>query len=789
MEKNILRCYVSYSYDDLDRDSLDELLKELEKIAGKNLEVIYDFTKKGVGWDINRFMELINTVEVVLIILTPSYKEKVINRKDSGVYKEYKYIYQRYSELLEKKLEFESYSEFSIIPILFSGTKETSIPEDIKHLDYKEFVGFRAFRNKDGKLIIPESCISKYKKELNDVVTELKTVKTFKSKDFEKTKDKLFDELFLDLREELKGGIKYLDLNEIKKRRDIFVKTNVYRKIEAQSGYFIIGRKGSGKSTIITFVENKNINRYESIISIEANKFNLESLFAYMTGGSLTSDLNNIFKKTTVFSNIWELYFRLCTMILFISLKEKDDLNKFQLERIGSIENFFKINFIKDGLEKDSYDKIFEVLLPVIFDYCLGKNNEFLEDCIKNARNETSLLFSDIHRKATFDNFFKFVVGGKVANDFEEIISHSRRKILITLDGFDTAFYDYRSTSTSKYDDKNLSDERTKLEIEWLRSLIHLIIKIKRDKRKVCNFYKLLDFCITIPKDRFSEIESLDRDIDAYYQRYYEINWSGIELAILLRKRLEVYSGKKTIKELSPERRLDISIKESFPNIPKVVEVIFNSKKYSIPIFLYVLRYTFWRPRDILLYFANIFALAKNFQERNYNINSFAIERAINRASYEVINSQFIKEFKFSFTNIEEIISIFRNSKQILSYKELNNLISKCVFKYAYGSQNIEDFKQKLKILYEIGFLGIEINEELKDKLDIISDYAFYFNELMFPLLHIINNQKSLEKCKFVIHPIFVKYLSLDSCNDKLILHFTWEYLYQMEAFLFSNTL
>jgi len=189
------------------------------------------------------------------------------------------------------------------------------------------------------------------------------------------------------------------------------------------------------------------------------------------------------------------------------------------------------------------------------------------------------------------------------------------------------------------------------------------------------------------------------------------------------------------------------------------------------------------------LHFANIFALAKNFQERNYNVNTLAIERAINKASYEVIESQFIKEFEFSLTNIKEIISIFRNSKQILSYKELNNLISKCVFKYAYGSRNIEDFKQKLKILYEIGFLGIEINKELKDKLDIISDYAFYFNELMLPLLHIVSTQASLEKCKFVIHPVFVKYLSLDSFNDKLILHFTWEYLHQMEAFLFSNIL
>jgi len=612
----MLRCYVSYSYDDLDRDSLDALLKELKKIVGKNLELIYDFDKKGVGWDINRFMELLNTVEVVLIILTPSYKEKVINRKDCGVYKEYKCIYRRYSELSEKKLNFESYSEFSIIPVLFSGTKKNSIPEDIINLSFKDFVGFRAFRNKGEKLIIPESCKTKYKKDLNDIVTELKIAKTFKSKEYKKTKDKLFDELFLDLREELKAGINYLNFNEIKKRSDIFVKTNVYRKIEAQSGYFIIGRKGSGKSTIITFVENKKNSRYKGIISIEANKFNLESLFAYTTVGSLKSDINNIFKKTTVFSNIWELYFRLCTMILFVSLKEKDDLNKFQLERIGSIENFIKINFIKDGLENYSYDGIFEVLLPVIFDYCLGKNNEFLEGCINSARNEISLLFSDIHRKATFDNFFKFSVGEKIANDFEEIVSHSRRKILITLDGFDTAFYDYRFTSISKFNDKNMSDERTKLEIEWLRSLIQFIMKIKKDIRKECNFYKLLDFCITIPKDRFSEIENLDRDIDAYYQRYYEINWSGIELAILLRKRLEVYSGKKTVKELNPEKRLDIIMQESFPNIPKEVEVIFDSKKYSIPIFLYVLRYTFLEAKGYIIALCKYICISKKFSRK-----------------------------------------------------------------------------------------------------------------------------------------------------------------------------
>jgi hypothetical protein len=74
----------------------------------------------------------------------------------------------------------------------------------------------------------------------------------------------------------------------------------------------------------------------------------------------------------------------------------------------------------------------------------------------------------------------------------------------------------------------------------------------------------MLDFCIAVPKDRYLEIQRIERDSYRNWHRGVPLNWSGIELAILLRKRLEVLTGKKTHKN-TPQKEIGGSIKCGSP--------------------------------------------------------------------------------------------------------------------------------------------------------------------------------------------------------------------------------
>jgi len=94
------------------------------------------------------------------------------------------------------------------------------------------------------------------------------------------------------------------------------------------------------------------------------------------------------------------------------------------------------------------------------------------------------------------------------------------------------------------------------------------------------------------------EIMSNERDAYRYIGKYHDIKWSGIELAIMLRKRLEVIIGESTNKDDRPPARLDWILRQ-FPCIPQRSLVSVGGKEYEMSVFIDVLRHSFWRPREI----------------------------------------------------------------------------------------------------------------------------------------------------------------------------------------------
>jgi hypothetical protein len=406
----------------------------------------------------------------------------------------------------------------------------------------------------------------------------------------------------------------------------------------------------------------------------------------------------------------------------------------------------------------------------------------FVNDCITGARSQASFFLTDIGVRFSRERYLGFVFGVELLDRFRKVMETFNRRFLVTLDGFDTAFDSFRLVGV-RAGNADVLRRRTHFEIDWLRSLLSLAIQAKRSQDYL---YNMLDFCIAAPKDRFMEVRRIERDSYRHWHRWCSLTWSGIELGILLRKRLEVLAEYQTDRNSSPRQRLEEILRHKiFTNIPIDISFEYNGKNYSMPLFMYVLRHTFWRPREVLLYYAGILALAEDMKRWRYDITTDALRKCVKATTTTIIESEFLNEFQSTIVNIREIVLAFRKQKIILQYDSLRQILSTLNFRFTSGSLEEITLTEKIEFLYEIGFLGVRANKELMERFGLKLEDAFCFNEgnSMFLAAH----EDDFVKWTFVVHPIFSEYLRLDTQGQDLILRFTWDYLHLGDALLSAN--
>ena len=772
MSKIKTRCFISYCHQDIDRTDLDYFTDLLESHSNQKYEILID-QKLEPGSNINEFMELLNTVDAVILILSPEYKRRVLH-KEGGVYREFKTICNRYEQLQEEKKQGKKTGDilgfFELIPLLFSGIAQTSVPDELNNLLYLDFVGFRS----TSKESATEAIKRKYLPSIKKIADKLELVTTLKTKSFKELYEEYFGRLFLETKADWNNP-RDKEHNYVE---TLFVRTLAYNKLKSRTVFFMIGRKGSGKSTVADILPMRQRDRYKDIIKVNADEFNLEQLYAFFDHDKVRSDMKNVFRRITCFQFSWEAFFYCCCIEILVAMEKRGALATHQSVFVPPLVAFLQ-NLMGDTEESSTANN-----KSPYFIYSFNAVSRFMEDCIKRARSNPEHFHSDIALRFKLNNFFRFTFGEQVIQNFDSLINTCTRGFLITLDGFDTAFDMFRRESIVRYSDE--LEQRAGFEADWLRAFLLLVLDIKERRRGANRLYDLMEFCITVPKDRFLELLRTERDSYRYTHRYCSLHWSGIELAILLRKRFEELGQFTTNKNNKiAEGRLAEVLRESFSHISADINFKFNDKSYPMPLFMYVLRHTFWRPRDILLYYAKIISAAESMRRRGIKISVEAIRRTIQDTTYEVIKSEFINELGTTVLNIKDIIEAFYGCPQIMSCERVEEILSSIDFKYAYGESTKIDIAEKIEFLYQVGFLGLVANAEMHQRLKMISNEAFYFNAGLLPLRTAVQ-----EKCKnfrMIIHPIFCEYLQLNTSNQELTLQFRWDQLHDMEDLLFAS--
>ena len=767
-------CFISYAHEDIDRDSLDYFIYLLKNALSPNVEVLTDKEVKP-GEDFNTFMNLISNVDAIIPILTPAYNRRVQDKK-GGVFAEFSRFITRFEKdqesslaLALQKISPSEDKSFHILPVLFSGTREQSVPSRILSLRCLDLRNNFARRQPNGEFDVSPSDCKKYGDAAQAIASIINTTSIMRSPEYI-TKTSYYVDLFVDLKATWNHPGTIPD-NTLQK---LFVKTNSYELVAKQQVFFIVGRKGSGKSTISQALPLLNPERNFCSLEINADHYNLEGLF-YLFTAKYKDDTERFFPRLRSFEMTWE-------SVIFISslqflVKESDR----ELHDIMLISKFL------DSLTNASISQLEGTSWAIsdLFSYCFSRNLSFIEDCIDRARSEPDDTFlADISSLYNLENFLIFILGSDILKLCRVQLRAFQGTFLVSLDGFDDAFDSFRVESM-RLEDKNLLHSRAAFEIDWLRSLLAFTLRAYRRRDNI--LYSRLEFCIAAPLDRFLEVARINRDSYRTIGRWHSIDWSGIELSILLRKRLEfaLSNNLKSPKNIRPEDRLSYILRsENFRDLPENVSFQYNGNLYDMPLFLYVLRHTFWRPREVLIYYARLLALVDTRKRWGTLIDTASLRSCIKSTAEDIIKTQFVSEFKTSLCNIADILRAFRKRPNLLSFASLSEVLADIEFQFSADIFKDVMLVDKVRYLYQIGFLGFDLTPSQVEQLGASHQHAFIFNEGLLLFGDENLDEDDFADYSFLIHPIFCEFLKLDVSESSLTLLFTWDYLHCAESAL-----
>ena len=359
----------------------------------------------------------------------------------------------------------------------------------------------------------------------------------------------------------------------------------------------------------------------------------------------------------------------------------------------------------------------------------------------------------------------------KVLDALRGSIALCQRKFIFALDGFDQRFEDFRTANLSMSASDDEAKQRIHFEICWLKGLLRTVLEYRSSDNVVQDS---ISFCITIPQDRYLEVRSTERDDYRFRALAANLQWSAIELSILIRKRLEGLVAMESSKALPPVDRLNEVIQSKDLDLPTRIEMRIGGNVLSMSFFKYLLRHTFWRPRDMMFYVAAILANKKFARKQKKAIDHALVKEIVSRTTYDVIDTEFFKEYQNNIVNLKSVVEAFDSGPILLPYDKLESILNSVPFWVNGGMLKIDDPLDKIDLLYEIGFLGLELGaRQLRSGADCRDMFVFSDGLKRYSSI----SSEAKKRNGFVIHPIFSEYLSLDTDVGRVICVYSDEYI------------
>ena len=763
---NLPSIFFCYAWETEERfKKLEYLRSEIIRVSQDQVEVILDRHDYKDNADFDELRERIRRYDLVVVFCTPDFKQIIddkyaIKNKGREVLKEYEIIEERYEN-----------NPSSVFPVIFEDNKENSLINLFQNRNARTFKDFSISCNKKGQCSCPNTTRTEFNLFLGRIIhTAIYNLKT-KSEIYETTRIAM-DKLFW--------------LTDTTNLPDsCLVKHELYTKILNQECLFVAGRKGSGKSTFINnfrkmdedyFVEN-----YKQMIPISAEAFQHEEI--YETLISKHANERTIITTHDALCLFWQIYFFLHCIVTISAAIEQFDIEPTD-KRFETFNKYTKKLKALIGLKKNrrTYGSIFSDSVPKdIFMAAVELIDNRYNSALAKGK-EGELIVTSYSSRFNANDIIEDAFGISDTRKFLDAIKLCKKKIIIALDGFDTHSDDFRIVTNSINNDPQERRRRSEYEMMFFRTLIEVATAFRFNKyndnvSSVIGRY--MHFCIVLPKDRCDQI--IDSDRDSSKKVFGAMSWSAYELLKMLTQRMEYLIttiSNKGIVESNENyfQRMDAAL-SFFPGIPKTIPMNIDGNVVSMPLFKYLLRSSFWRPRDVISNLSSLLSQVvyvnsdnELVKDPNAKLSVEEVKLAIKDNAKKIIREEFIDEYKYVFRNLDEVLNGFLWCNEQMDVNEFRNIVNSMKFdaSYAYDLNNINN---KMNILYQLGIIGIRYDKRVQKEMHYLHNICYIFNAGMSPfedfLKYDFRNESDIQ---IVFNPIFARELRLKFDNSKELL-------------------
>lgn len=753
-------CYISYSWDSGILDFLLKLKQEIERKSQNRITVILDRNNFHIGDDFKKKEKQILDSDLIITFFTPDYKKKVDTPIiDSGCYREFEYILKMWKE-----------NEHRVYPILFKGTKDYSVPKDIYNAVYNmEVSSIKYKESKSGYVTIDQHSKGKFSRFVDDIIHKTITNST-------------------------SNGIRYIDLNEkyqslLKNtaadgtlKKSCMIKMSAYNSILNQTAYFVIGRKGSGKTTLIETLEklepDEFMKRYKTLCPIKAEDINIDAIYNCVQSFEKDRDYIQIKDVTDLY---WETFFIMQTMYIIGIEVENGNVEPgdFRYKTFNNTKNFLRR---KLGLSSNVRlnDFIAKKQLPLLVIEIL---NLYFKNHILDKADDITFMTS-IKTNMNVYSVIESFVSKRIFNAFLAAFGSCEKKTLISLDGFDTHSEDFRrNTRSCQIVNTEEYLKRTEFESVFYRSLVSVVMRFKSgayNSSMINSAINMMDFCIVLPQDRLDQVKEIDRDASKI--KCCALAWDAFDLLQMLVLRLETYYEIEPFSNQTMLERFHRVLKEKLPKLPNAIQIRVDNRQCEFDLFNYILRLSFWRPRDILLNFISLLELVENSNNVGLEIDDRMIKDALAQSARKIIDEEFIQEYRNVFYNLKDVLNCFRNRNSIFSLSDFFSIIEKTRFDASF-SYDCDNAKTKVLILYQLGVIGLCFSKDSIENRGYSHHICFYFNEGLSPIYDsIIDRDTLIDDVEIIINPLFCKMFNITITSSELIGNYDWAYIQKLSV-------
>jgi hypothetical protein len=749
------KCFISYCHDGADFEAIEALHQQIQVLCGELFEVVRDKSHVKTGSSISQHEELIDESDIIVVLFSPQYKTRIVNRTPGGVYREYGRIIDKYNTYVDRLKHGRKPRPFLFVPLLFAGTKETSIPDEISDPLFEIFTDYRVIKDRSGTYVVRDHVQKLFADKFEKLGAQFRSIHAGIQRSFSDEYNQLLDLLFVqDKHEILRKKYHFKNADEMLNR--LFVKTKSFLRISDRDKCILIGRKGSGKSTIVDHFHRDNTLDYKPPIKVSVDEFDMQYLYNFTFSGPHSGDIGDLLPLENYFEACWKLFIiQQCCYTLMNEAAAGRNAVAVALEMPALISHFAK------NKKKTKFAQFVDVCAKV---------RQSVDLSIQVAGTGPDF-FAEVADRSSVDAIIQSIIPEAVLAAYSSSMKQCLRRFIFALDGFDQRFEDFRNrTRNSGLDEKECS-LRLRFEVAWLKGLLRAVLDFRSSDEVVQD---KVDFCITIPQDRYLEVRQAERDDYRLRSLAAYLQWSAFELAILLRKRLEALTDTLAARKLGPLERLDQVFASDQLDLPTSIEMRVGKNVITVNLFSYLLRHTFWRPRDMMFYLAAILATRKYAVKQNKHIDPALIREIVSRTTFDVINTEFIKEYQNTILNIREIIQLFEGAKIIMDYAEFEKRVRTFAFTSNEGLLRVDDEIKKLDLLYDIGFLGIELDSVQRRTVGGSREmFVFSHGQIRYGAI----SKEKKRSSRIVINPIFVEFLLLDTDVDRIVCLYSDEFL------------